>query len=402
MAFFKYKAISSNGKPTEGLVEAPNGDQASKLLKEKQLFVISLTETNENSIMSRFDKLQKVGFNDIVNFTRQLATMVVAGLSIPDSLNILHNQTSNALFAQVLSDIERSIVGGGNFGDALSKYPQYFSPIYISLIRAGEASGMLDKVLEQLADTLESQREFRGKVIGALIYPSIIVIGMIVVVIIMMVVVMPKLTDLYKDFGIELPFTTKLLIAFSNFIIHDWWLVILISLGATYGFSRWKKTEIGSYTIDKIALKIPIFGELQEKTILVEFTRTLAMLLGAGIHILDALKVLKGSLNNVHFRNAIDDISKRVEKGFQLGDTFASHKEFPPIVAQMLKVGEETGKIDSTLLKLSKYFQTETENIVKGLTTAMEPIIMVILGLGVGFIVFSVITPIYNLTAQFK
>lgn len=402
MAFFKYKAISSNGKPTVGLVEAPSGDQASKLLKEKQLFVISLTETNENSIISRFDKLQKVGFNDIVNFTRQLATMVVAGLSIPDSLNILHKQTANALFAQVLSDIERAIVGGRNFGDALSKYPQYFSPIYISLIRAGEASGMLDKVLEQLADTLEAQREFRGKVVGALIYPSIIVVGMIVVVIIMMVVVMPKLTDLYKDFGIELPFTTKLLITFSNFIIHDWWLVILITLGATYGFSRWKKTEIGEYTIDKIALKIPIFGELQKKTILVEFTRTLAMLLGAGIHILDALKVLKGSLNNVHYRNAIDDISKRVEKGFQLGDTFASHKEFPPIVAQMLKVGEETGKIDDTLLKLSKYFQIETENIVKGLTTAMEPIIMVVLGVGVGFIVISVITPIYNLTAQFK
>lgn len=402
MAFFKYKAISPNGKSTVGLVEAASGDQASKLLKEKQLFVISLSETSENALTSRFDKLQKVSYNDVVNFTRQLATMVVAGLSIPDSLNILHTQTTNPVFARVLSDIERSIVGGGNFGDALSKYPQYFSPIYISLVRAGEASGMLDKVLEQLADTLERQREFRGKVVGALIYPTIIVIGMVVVVTVMMVVVMPKLTDLYKDFGIELPFTTKLLIAFSNFIIHDWWLVILIVGGVIYGFSRWKKTNIGSYAIDTIILKIPIFGELQKKTILVDFTRILAMLLGAGIHILDALKILKGSLNNVLYRDAIDDISKRVEKGFQLADTFASHKEFPPIVSQMLKVGEETGKIDETLLKLSVYFQSETEQMVKGLTTAIEPIIMVILGVGVGFIVMSVITPIYNLTAQFK
>jgi type II secretory pathway component PulF len=402
MAFFKYKAISANGKPTVGLVEAPNGDQAAKLLKEKQLFVISLAETNENAITSRFDKLQKVSFNDIVNFTRQLATMIVAGLSIPDSLNILHTQTTNPIFARVLSDIERSIVGGGNFGDALSKYPQYFTPIYISLIRAGEASGMLDKVLNQLADTLEAQREFRGKVVGALIYPAIIVIGMIVVVIIMMVVVIPKLTDLYKDFGIELPLATKILIGISNFIIYDWWIVILVVGVVVYGFSRWKKTEIGTYTTDTLILKIPLFGELQKKTILVEFTRTLAMLLSAGIHILDALKILKGSLNNVLYRNAIDDISKRVEKGFQLADTFASHKEFPMIVSQMLKVGEETGRIDDTLLKLSKYFQTETEQMVKGLTTAMEPIIMVVLGVGVGFIVFSVITPIYNLTAQFK
>jgi type II secretory pathway component PulF len=306
------------------------------------------------------------------------------------------------MFAQVLSEIERAIVGGGNFGDALSKYSQHFSQIYISLVRAGEASGMLDKVLQQLADSLEAQREFRGKVVGALIYPFIIVVGMVIVVIIMMVVVMPKLTDLYKDFGIELPFTTKVLIGFSNFIINDWWAVILIIFGAVYVFSRWKKSEIGSYAFDTIMLKIPLFGELQKKTILVEFTRTLAMLLGAGIHILDALKILKGSLNNILFRNAIEDISKRVEKGFQLADTFALYKEFPPIVSQMLRVGEETGKIDETLLKLSKYFQTETENMVKGLTTAIEPIIMVILGVGVGFIVLSVITPIYNLTAQFK
>jgi type II secretory pathway component PulF len=402
MAFYKYKAISSDGKPTVGLVEAAGSDQAAKLLKEKQLFVISLAQTSENSFISRFEKLQKVSFNDVVNFTRQLGTMVVAGLSIPDSLTILRTQTTNPIFAQVLSDIERSIVGGGNFGDALAKYPQYFTPIYISLIRAGEASGMLDKVLEQLADTLEAQREFRGKVVGALIYPAIIVVGMVVVVIIMMVVVIPKLTDLYKDFGIELPVATKVLIAISNFVIYDWWIVLLIVAGITYGFARWRKTEIGVLMTDSLVLKVPLFGELQKKTILVEFTRTLAMLLSAGIHILDALKILKGSLNNVLFRNAIDEISKRVEKGFQLADTFAAHKEFPPIVSQMLRVGEETGKIDDTLLKLSKYFQTETEQMVKGLTTAMEPIIMVVLGLGVGFIVFSVITPIYNLTAQFK
>ena len=402
MGFFKYKAISPNGKPTIGLVEAASSDQASKLLKEKQLFVISLRETSEKSITSRFDKLQKVSFTDVVNFTRQLSTMVTAGLSIPDSLNILHTQTTNTVFAQVLSDIERSIVGGGNFGDALSKYPQHFTPIYISLIRAGEASGMLDKVLDQLADTLENQREFRGKVVGALIYPAIIVVGMVVVVIVMMVVVMPKLTDLYNDFGIKLPATTQMLITLSNFIIHDWWVVIITIASISYGFSRWKKTTIGAYMLDAFVLKIPLFGELQKKTILVEFTRTLAMLLSAGIHILDALKILKSSLNNVLYRNAIEDISKRVEKGFQLADTFASHKEFPPIVSQMLKVGEETVKIDDKLLKFSHYFQSETEQMVKGLTTAIEPIIMVVLGVGIGFIVLSVITPIYNLTAQFK
>jgi type II secretory pathway component PulF len=402
MAFFKFKAFSSEGKSSVGLVEAASKDLAVKLLKDKQLFVVTLDETQEKAFASLTSKMQRVTQNDIVNFTRQLATMIVAGLSIPDALEILKNQTTNPMFRQILGEIERSIVGGGNLADAVAKYPQYFSPIYIALIRAGEASGLLDKVLMQLADTLEAQREFRAKVIGALIYPTIIVIGMIAVVIIMMVVVMPKMTGLYRDFGIELPITTKILIAVSDFVIYKWWMMVFIIGGAIIGFSRWKKSEVGAYAIDKLILKIPLFGDIQKKTILVEFTRTLAMLISAGIHILDALRILKGALNNVLYRNAIDDVAKRVEKGFQIGDTFAAHKEFPPIIAQMMKVGEETGKLDETLLKLSRYFQDETENLVKGLTTAMEPIIMVILGVGVGFIVFSVITPIYNLTAQFK
>jgi len=213
---------------------------------------------------------------------------------------------------------------------------------------------------------------------------------------------MPKLTDLYKDFGIELPATTKMLINLSNFIINDWWLVILIVAGAVFGFQKWKSTDIGELTFDSIVLKIPLFGDLQKKIILVEFTRTLAMLIGSGIHILDALRILKGALGNVLFRNSIDEIAKKVEKGFQLGETFGSYPVFPPIVSQMIRVGEETGKLDDALSKLSKYFQSETENLVKGLTTAIEPIIMVVLGVGVGFIVISVITPIYNLTAQFK
>ncbi len=402
MAFFKYKAFSPDGKEATGLVEASSQDQAIKLLKEKQLFVVSLSQTQEKALSSAFTKMQKVSFSDIVNFTRQLSTMVTSGLSIPDSLGILKTQSPNPQLAQVLGEIERNIVGGGNLGDALSKYPQYFSNIYISLVRAGEASGQLDKVLVQLADSLEGQREFRNKVVGALIYPAIIVVGMIAVVIIMMIVVMPRLTDLYKDFGIELPWSTKLLIGLSNFILYKWWIMIILLGGVSLGFARWKKTESGQYLLDSLVLKLPIFGVLQQKLILVEFTRTLSMLIGSGIHILDALRILKGSLNNILFQNAIEDIAKKVEKGFPLGDMFAAHKEFPPIVSQMVKVGEETGKLDDTLLKISKYFQMETEGMVKGLTTAIEPIIMVVLGVGIGFIVISVITPIYNLTSQFK
>lgn len=402
MAVYKYKAFDAKGKQITGLVEAQSEDQAARLLKDKDLTIISLAVTSTSALSSLTSRFKKVGFSDIVNFTRQLSTMVTAGLSLPQSLSILQEQTTNPEFAKVISDIEHQIVGGGNLADALSKYPAYFSPIYISLVRAGESSGMFDKILTRLAETMESQREFRSKVVGAMIYPVIIIVGMVVVVTIMMIVVMPKLTDLYKDFGIDLPVTTQILISTSTFMVHFWWLMLLFVVGAAYAIRQFKKTPSGERLIDTYMLKIPLFGELQKKIILVEFTRTLSMLLSAGIHILDALRTLKGSLDNVLYREAVDDIASKIEKGFPIGETFAAHKEFPPIISQMIKVGEETGKLDETLLKVSLYFQAESENLVKGLTTAIEPIIMVILGVGVGFIVISVITPIYNLTAQFK
>ncbi len=403
MAFFNYKARDESGKMIVGLVEAPSPAIAARLLREKQMFVISLHATKErfsfSGIMMRF---KRIGFGDMVNFTRQLATMVVAGLSLPESLAILRTQTTNPAFASTLADIEHQIIGGGNLADALSKYPAIFPPIYTALVRAGESSGTLDQVLNRLAETLESQQEFRGKVKGAMIYPIIILIGMFGVVMVMMTVVVPKLTDLYKDFGVSLPASTQILIFFSSFFVRFWWLMIVGAFGGFVLFKKWRQTAVGQFAVDSLMLRIPLFGDLQKKIILVEFTRTLAMLISSGIHILDGLRILQDSLGNVLFRNAIGEISKKVEKGAPLGATFAQYDVFPVIVSQMMKVGEETGKLDETLTKLSRYFETESEHLVKGLTTAIEPIIMVVLGVGVGFIVISVITPIYNLTNQFK
>lgn len=403
MPIFQYKARNSGGTIVSGLVDAPSQDVAVRLLHDKALFVVSIhAQATTFSLAAIKQVVKRVGFGDIVNFTRQLSTMVVAGLSLPESLTILRTQTTNEVFADVLLDVEHQIVSGGNLADVLSKYPAYFPATYIALIRAGESSGTLDQVLSRLADSMESQRDFRGKVSGAMIYPVIIFVGMIGVVFVMMTVVVPKLTDLYRDMNIELPWTTRALMGTSSFFVHFWWMVILAGIGLVVGYRRWHATSVGEHVIDALVLKVPLFGELQKKIILVEFTQTLGMLISSGIHILEGLTILKNSLGNVLFRDAIGEISKKIEKGFPLGDTFAQYPVFPPIVSQMMKVGEETGKLDDTLFKLSKYFQTESENMVKGLTAALEPIIMVVLGLGVGFIVISVITPIYNLTSQIK
>lgn len=403
MAIFQYKARNSEGKIVSGLVDAPSQDVALRLLHDKRLFVVGIhAQKDQLNLDTLTQYFKRVSFSDIVNFTRQLSTMVVAGLSLPDALTILRTQTTSPAFSDILVDVEHQIVGGGNLGDALGKYPKYFSATYIALVRAGESSGTLDEVLTRLAETMESQREFRGSITGAMIYPVIIIIAMIGVIFVMMTVVVPQLTGLYSQINIQLPVTTRILISISDFFVHFWWLIIISIGGLAYGFSKWRKTVIGEHVIDSMILKIPIFGELQKKIILVEFTRTLGSLVSSGIHILEGLQILKGSLNNVLFREAITEIAKKVEKGFPLGDSFAQYPIFPPIVSQMMKVGEETGKLDETLLKLSKYFQTESENLVKGLTAAIEPIIMVILGLGVGFIVISIITPIYSLTSQIQ
>lgn len=402
MAFFSYKARDASRKIQTGLVDAPNQEAALRLLHDKKLFILNIKQTRGSSGKSGITGQKRISFNDIVNFTRQLATMSVAGLSLSESLTILRSQHNESQFGSVLGEIEHHIVSGGNLADALAKFPKHFSPIYTALVRAGESSGHLDIVLTRLAENMETQKEFRGKITGALMYPVIIVVGMIVVIMIMMTVVIPKLTEMYTDFGISLPWSTTLLINMSGFFIRFWWLMILIGVGGFIGLSRWRKTLMGEYAIDSLILKIPIFGELQKKVMLVEFSQTLSMLINSGIRLLDGLRILKDALGNVVFRNIIVDVSRKVERGFPLGDTFAQYEVFPPIVSQMIKVGEETGKLDETLAKLSKYFQSESEQLIKSLTTAIEPLIMVFLGIGVGFIVMAVITPIYSLTTQIK
>ena len=403
MAIFSYRARDESGANISGLVEAPSDKVAARLLREKHLFVIKVAPAARGfSLESIIKPSNKISFADTVNFTRQMATLSVAGLSLPESLSILRSQTKNQAVANLYLDIENTLVGGGNLATALGRHGEYFQPVYIALVRAGEASGSLDKVLGRMAETLENQLEFRAKLRSAMVYPTIIIIGMGIVVFVMMTFVIPKLTDLYKDFGVTLPLTTQILVSVSQIFVNFWWLIIIGGVGGYYLFQNWKKSPFGQLVYDSMMLKMPIFGDLQSKVILAEFTRTLGMLIGSGIHILDAMSFLKDSTGNILFKKAITDISKKIEKGFPMGESFGQYAVFPLIVSQMVKVGEETGKLDETLNKLSIYFERDADHMLKNLTTALEPMIMVILGLGVGFIVFSIITPIYSLTSQIK
>lgn len=402
MLKYSYKAKDDQGKTIKGLVEAKDAKGAVAVIKAQGLLVISLREIKEletKKTLIRF--FQRITTADLATFTRQLSTMITAGLSLPDALEILRDQTKPA-FALVLKDILRSIEEGGvSLTEALQKHERVFGKVYISLIKAGETAGVLDEVLARLADNLEKQKEFGSKIKGAMIYPVIIVVGMVGVMVIMMVFVLPKIMTMFSEFGTELPLPTRVLIAVSNLMTHFWWAGILGGIGLVFGWRSVSKTGVGRKRIDTLKLKLPILGNLQKQVALTEMVRTLALLVKTGIPLVEALNIIGEGMNNVVFQEGLLSAAGQVEKGFPLAAALAEHENFPPILTQMISVGEETGKLDEVLFRVSSYFESESEHTVKGLTTAIEPLIMVVLGIGVAFLVMSVIMPMYSLTSQF-
>lgn len=397
---FKYRALKNN-KIIENKIEADSRFSVVEYLQKNDFFPIEITEVKDSSSFTTlFNNL--ISFSDIVDFTRQISMMVNAGLTLVESLTILKKQATKPLLIKLIDDILETVKGGGSFSQALKKYPKYFSNLYIALIKSGEASGQLDKIMLKLADNLEKEREFKSKLKGALIYPVIILIGMAVVVFIMITFVIPKLLSLYKDFNVDLPLSTKILIAVSNFFVNFWPLILIVIGLIVFLFNSYFKSKSGRYYFDKYILKVPVIGRVISISSLVDLTRTLAILIGAGVSILDALSIVIETTDNVIYQQSFQNILKKVEKGQTLGSALDEEKIFPPILVQMTLVGEETGNLDDTLLRLSKYFEMESEIATKTMTTLIEPLILVVLGVGVGFLVMSVITPIYNLTSSFK
>lgn len=398
---FQYKALKNN-KTFEKRIEATSYESVVEYLQKNGYFPISIEKVKENNINFLDNLTQRVAFDDIVDFTRQVAIMLNAGLTLIDSLEILKKQTVKPPLRKMIEAIDAKIKGGSSFSTALQDYREHFSNLYISLVKSGEASGKLGEILLRLADNLEKQREFQSKLKGALVYPVIIIVGMIIVMFIMVTFVLPKLLGLYKDFNVTLPLPTQILIGVSNFSTHYWMYVIAAAFVGSYFGRKYLATKSGKTAFDEFILKTPVFGKIVSVSALVESTRTLAILIGAGISILDALSIVVDATSNSVFQKAFLNVSKKVEKGQSMGVALEQEGIFPPILVQMSQVGEQTGNLDDTLLRLSKYFEMESEMAVKTMTTLIEPLILVVLGVGVGFLVLSVITPIYNLTNSFN
>ncbi|HWY79248.1 MAG TPA: type II secretion system F family protein [Candidatus Sulfotelmatobacter sp.] len=382
------------------MIEAKNVKEAANYLRQHQFVPVQIIPEEKTGIIRYLPFLRRTKSSDVIFFTRQLASMISSGLTLVQALNILKNQTQSIAMKEIVEGIISDIEDGSKLSKAVEKYPHTFSFIYVALVKTAESSGLLDKVLTRLAEDLEKSDKLVRTIRGALMYPFIVVVMMILVMIVMMIFVIPQLTVLYGNLNLSLPLPTVIVIGISDFLTHYWYIAIAMAVGITFYLRSWYHKPEGKKTVDTYILKLPIFGNLLRDSMMAEFARTLSLLISSGSLVVDSLLKSGDVLGNMIYKDAIALVAKRVEKGISMGDAMEATPTFPPMIVEMVKIGEQTGKLDSSLMKASEYYEREVEEKVKVMTTLMEPIIMVMLALGVGFLIIAIITPIYNLISN--
>ncbi|MBI3120187.1 MAG: type II secretion system F family protein, partial [Candidatus Kerfeldbacteria bacterium] len=385
MAFFSYKAKDITGRTYSGVVEAPTSEVAENLLHERKLILIELHEKKRSFlIQSSAGFLNRIPRRDIVVFARQLATMIASNIPIVRALRILVKQTDNTTFRVIVSEIADEVDGGAKLSQTLGRYPQVFDTFFVQMIRAGETSGKLDQTLEYLADQKENDYELVSKVRGALVYPAFIVLAMVGVLIVMMTFVIPRLVSVLIDSGAELPAATRALIAISNAFVDYWWLMLFVLLVLIISLVFWRRTENGKYATDAFKLRIPVVGSIYQKVYLSRFSRSLATLVSSGVPIIPSLEITGDLVGNVVYKKLTEVAIMDVKEGRPINRAFLESNQTPIMVSQMLAVGEESGKLDQVMRKLSDFYAREVGIAVQALASLIEPLVIVGLGVGAG------------------
>ncbi|MCK5459511.1 type II secretion system F family protein [Candidatus Parcubacteria bacterium] len=403
MPFFEYKAISAKGVKISGKVEAVNLDVAANILREKGLTIIDVFQSRKIEFLEQYlDRLlHKVSVKDLLIFLRQLSVLISANISLVQSLRIIEKQTENKTLKPIIIAVADEVEGGNKLSDSLSCYPRIFNTFHINIIKSGETSGKLDEVLNYLADEQEKDYEMMKKITGAMIYPAFILSGLLVVGVVMMIYVVPKLTAVLIESGTELPATTRILIKASEFFTNFWW-AALIGLAVTFFiFKVIIKTKKGKHYWDILKLHAPIFGKILRKIYLVRLARSFITLISGGVTIVASLEVVVKVVDNSHYQNLIQKTIREVKDGRSIAGEFFNDKFVPPMFAQMMAIGEESGRITHVLGKMTDFYTLEIEDTMGKIMTIMEPFIMIIMGIAVGTMVAAIIMPMYNLSNSF-
>lgn len=401
MSIFNYKAKNKSGKIKKGKMVAVNEGEALKYLNRRGLSVDYIKDVSGSIDYKITTLLNPIKTKDLVVFSRQFSIMMTANVPVTETLVTITEQTKNFKFKNVISKVAYDVDNGSFLSDAFKKHPHVFSEFYCNVVKAGETSGKLDEVLDYLANEIEKDYDLIKKFKGALIYPLFVVSGLAIVGLIFIFFVLPELTKILEETGASLPLATRIVIAVTNFIQGYYFLVIAFIVGIVVALKLFLKTKVGRRNIDIILLKMPILGQILQLVYLIRFSRSLGTLLRGGVSITRSLDIVSGIVKNTVYKDIILKSIDEVNEGSSIVGVLESSDYVPKMIPQMISVGEKTGRLDSVLEEIAKFYDKEVSNKLSNLSTILEPVIMVIMGIGVGIMVAAIILPMYNIASQF-
>lgn len=401
MLTFNYEARNpQNNQKVAAEISAESEKAATKMIRDQGLVPISVTQAKQSGgLIGKFKN--RITTKDKVLFSRQLSTLINAGLPIVQSLRNVSAQTQNKALQSVIAKIITDVEAGSSFHESLAKYPKVFNEVFVNLVAAGEASGTLDKALERLADQQEKDAEIIRKIRGAMVYPIIVIVVMVAVVGFMILTVMPQVEKIYADLpGANLPLITRVLLAVSNFTLDYWWIVLIILALITFFTTRWARSFGGKVAIDKAKMRMPVFGPLFMKVYMARFTRTGTTLVASGVPLIQMLEIVARAINNIHLERSVTKAIEKVKGGKALSESIRNDPNFLSLVPDMIHIGEQSGSLEDMLERTAEYYEKEVDEQIKTISTIIEPILMVLLGVVAFGIVAAVLLPVYGLVNQ--
>jgi general secretion pathway protein F len=405
MPIFAYKGFDGSGRAVSGTQDAENARAIKQALRRDGIFVTELRETamaqkekGKRSLSFGFMR-ERVSTNVLAVATRQLATLVGSGIPLVESLAALVDQTEGETFKAVWADVRQKVNEGTSLGDALGGHPRVFSGLYVNMVRAGETSGALEVVLNRLADFTESQAELRSKLIGTMVYPVLMICMATFVTGILFIFVIPKISMIFEAQKVALPLPTLILIGISSFVRDYWWLALPLLIGAVVGFQRYIRSERGRPWWHRVTLNMPIFGPLTRMIAIARFTRTLGTLLASGVQLLVSFDIVKNVVQNTVLIKVIEDARDAVREGESIAAPLKRSGQFPPIVTHMIAIGERSGQLESMLNNIARSYDIQVDARLRAMTSILEPVMIVFLGVVVGFIIFSIILPMLQISS---
>jgi len=403
MPRFEYKAKKVSGEIINGVLEAENRRVVISKLQQMRCFPLLVKEQEEEGALDKqvsFKMFERIRSRDITNFTRQLSDLLKAGLPLVRALAVIEDQTSKDKFKRIVEAIRNEVQGGTTFSASLAKHPTVFSELYWTMVRAGETGGMLEAVLERLADFSEEQDEMKGRILSAMAYPALMMTVGFLAIFVLLTFVIPRFKEMFEDMDQVLPAPTQILVGVGEFLGNFWWLGVAAVVFVVVAIRKYSQTEEGKAALDRMRLKLPLFGDLALKRDVARFARTLGTLLRNGVPILKALEIVQATLSNSILADMMVDVRENIKEGEKLSSRLADSGLFPPVAVNMIAVGEETGALETTLIRLAQSYEADTERKIRTLTTLVEPAMILFMAVVVGCVVFAMLLPVFDMSSQ--